>query len=61
MEASELEVLRPKHKIRSLFRSLGYELDDRTFEEVFETVAAEGDTATILAFREALDNFLSRQ
>jgi EF-hand domain-containing family member B len=58
VEEEELDIVRPKGKIRSLFASIGYALDDAVFDRLFERAACEPGYATIAAFRGVLNDYL---
>ena len=62
IEERELDALVHKSKVRALFQSIGYQLDDITFEEVFQRAAgsasANEEYATINNFRDSLNLFL---
>lgn len=49
---------RSKAKIFDLFARIGYQLDPRLAEELFQSVSRDGQTATVNAFRNALNEYL---
>ena len=62
IERRELDALVHKSKVRALFQTIGYQLDDIAFDKVFQRAAASGaedeEYTTINAFRDALNLFL---
>lgn len=58
VEEPELHEPRPKGKVRALFRSIGYALDDEDFERVYRAAAGDADCVSVSAFRDALNEYL---
>ncbi|RYH27210.1 hypothetical protein EON65_13795 [archaeon] len=55
-----MDELRPREKILDLFGRIGFGIDDRVKNEIFDIASRGGEFCTVNAFRNALNDYIIR-